>query len=265
VVDSSFFHDFKNSLARINVAYIFAWYDIKLRYRRTKLGLIWISLTVLIESMILSVLFSNLFHEPFLSYYPYVFSGRVIWQLIAGFLNESILAIPSAKNYILNHNIPPPVFIMRIGLRNVLIFFHSSLFVFAICAFNYQSYWSYFNIFLIPVMALLIVIMLFPFALILALLGARFRDIIFLMPYCMQILFYLTPIVWKSTSLSSKYSFYLAFNPITPMLELLRSIFLNQNIPYANLVPLLGLSLLGWLTASVIYGFSSKKLCYWML
>lgn len=263
--DGNVLNDFKTALLKINVACIFAWYDIKLRYRRTKLGLMWISITVLIESLMLSLIFGNLFHQSFISYYPYIFSGRVVWQLIANILNESILAIPSAKNYILNHNISPLIFIIRVCIRNLLIFLHSSLFVILICSINNHSYWNYLNLFLVPVVAILIIVIIFPFALILALTGTRFRDIIFLMPYCMQILFYLTPIVWKVSDLSNKHAYYLSFNPISPLLEFMRSIFLNDALLFDSLTPMLGISVAAWLVAILIYSASRRKLCYWIL
>ena len=54
--------EIKLSFTRVEVALVLAWYDIKLRYRRTKLGLLWMSLTIIIESCILSLIFSNFFH-----------------------------------------------------------------------------------------------------------------------------------------------------------------------------------------------------------
>ena len=259
------FHDLKNTIKRINIAFILAWYDIKLRYRRTRLGLIWISITVLIESFILSMVFSHLFHERFIDYYPYVFSGRVSWQFIAGILGESIKAVPGAKNYILNHNIPPPVFILRICLRNFLIFMHSSIFVLAVCCLNGINVWFYGVVFILPMMALWLIFLLFPFALILSILGARYRDIIFLMPYCMQILFYLTPIVWKSKNLSGSFAHFLAFNPFAYMIEMMRDIFFYSMLDYLHLVHLLMFSFVGWIVAFFMYASTHKKLCYWML
>lgn len=257
--------DFKESLYKINIAYVFAWYDIKLRYRRTRLGIIWVTLTVFIESLLLSVLFSNLLHEDFRGYFPYFFSGRIIWQLIAGILNDALHTIPNAKNYILNHNLPPPIFILRICMRNFLIFLHNSLLAFILCAMTYEHYYSYLNVLLLPFVASLIMVTLFPFALILSVLGARFRDLTFLLPYCLQIAFYATPIVWKPEALSPKLALIFTFNPLTPMVECLRDVFLNQIPGKETLLFLVGVALLGWLLALYIYNSARDRLCYWML
>lgn len=259
------FHDLRNTFSRINLAFILAWYDIKLRYRRTKLGLAWISITVLIESLILSLVFSNLFRESFFDYYPYVFSGRIAWQYISGILSESVNAIPMAKSYILNHNIPPPVLILRICLRNLMIFMHNSIFVLFVCALDYRNLTIFLTIFLLPVVAVMLLFLLFPFALILSILGARYRDIVFLMPYCMKILFYVSPVVWKTKSLTEKFGYYLDFNPFSYMIEMIRDIFLYPTFHLQHFLFLLILGLLAWLMAALFYDVNQKKLCYWML
>jgi ABC-type polysaccharide/polyol phosphate export permease len=259
---------FKNCKAtwlNINVAFVFAWFDIKLRYRRTRLGLIWMTLTVLIESLVLSLVFSHLFHENFISYYPYVFSGKIAWQLMAGIISESVTTIPASKNYILNHNIPTPVFIVRVCLRNYLIFLHSSLFVFAVCALSYTHFWSYFNLLLIPLLALFVVMTLFPYALIISIIGARFRDVVFLIPYCMQILFYITPIVWKRDLLSSKAAYYCSLNPFAAIIECMRALFLNQWPSQSSILMVLSFGLFGWVLATYVYHRVEHRLCYWML
>ena len=257
--------DYKNTFGNLSVAWIFAWYDIKLRYRRTRLGLIWITLSVLIESLILSLLFGSLFKQNFLSFYPYVFSGRVVWQLISGIFSDALVVIPQSKNYILNHNIPPHVFVTRICTRNLLIFLHSSLFVYIFCAINYTSAWQFLSLFLIPIFAVAITLAVYPFALILSILGARYRDIVFLIPYCLQILFYATPIVWKQSDLTGTLAYYLMLNPVTPMLETVRNIFLGQAISYSSIAVTALIGISGWMMAVCVYQRAKAHLCYWML
>ena len=249
----------------ISVAFVFAWYDIKLRYRRTRLGLIWMTLTILIESLILSMVFSHLFHENFISYYPYVFSGIIAWKLIAGIFSESVTAIPNSKNYILNHNIPTPVFIIRICLRNYLIFLHSSVFVFVVCSLSDSHFSSYFNLFLIALFALVAIMTLFPYALMISIIGARFRDVVFLIPYCMQMIFYLTPIVWKRDVLSLKAAYYCSLNPFAAIIECMRALFLNQWPSQINILMVVSFGLFGWMLATYIYHVVEHRLCYWML
>lgn len=256
--------EIKEVIFRMDAAAILGWYDIKLSYRRTKLGLVWMSLTLIIESLILCCLFSHLFNEDFYSFYKYIFVGNIIWRLISTIINESMNALIASRTYILNTDIPIIVLIARIIFKSLIIFFHNMVFALLLISFGGLSsisiYWL-----TIPFAAVFIAVTIMPYAFILAVLGARFRDLIFLRPYMLQILFYITPIVWKTEYLSGKYAFVFKLNPFIGLLEFLRSIFLSQTFDASVLIPTFICGLVGWALAIVTYNLSKDRVCYWIL
>ena len=60
-----------------------AWQDIKLRYRRSVIGPLWITLSMAITVYSMGFLYSRLFHMDLDSYFPYLVSGMLAWGVIS--------------------------------------------------------------------------------------------------------------------------------------------------------------------------------------
>jgi lipopolysaccharide transport system permease protein len=180
-------------------------------------------------------------------------------------IGESLYAVIGAKDYILNDNLPMLVFILRIGIRNLILFFHNVLFALIIITVISGGAFSLCQVIVIPCAALGIVLMITPYALIISLLGARFRDLGFLMPYCLQTLFYITPVVWKIKQLPHQYAWIVKFNVLATALELLRNLFFNNPVSLIDLCNVCLVAIVGWGLAIFIYNVNRNKICYWLL
>jgi ABC-type polysaccharide/polyol phosphate export permease len=81
----------KNTI--FNILYIsskIAYSEIKVKYRRSILGPLWISVNMLITIFALAIIFSSLFKLEIKNYIPYVFSGLLAWNYINTIVQDSI-------------------------------------------------------------------------------------------------------------------------------------------------------------------------------
>lgn len=215
------------TLARASQWGTLAWNDVMLRYRRTSLGPLWITLglgaTVFSVGLLYGVLFGN---DPS-SYLPYFASGLIAWTLIGTSLGEGCATFLGAAAIIRAVPVAPAVHVFRLMARQFIMLAHNLLLIaFLWLIFPWQLSWV--NLLVLPGL-LLNAVALFGAVLALSIIGARFRDIQLIVSTFLQLVFLLTPIMWETKSLKGAALTYVAdFNPFYHLVEIVRAPLLSQ-------------------------------------
>jgi ABC-2 type transport system permease protein len=74
------------------------WRDMRIRYATTILGPFWTTLSVLLTTMALGVVYGTLFNLELKTYIPYVSTGLLVWNFFSNVLNEAPFLLPPAKS-----------------------------------------------------------------------------------------------------------------------------------------------------------------------
>jgi len=202
--------------------------DIKLRYRRSSLGPFWITLSMAVTITALGFLYSRLFNVDLQFYLPYLAISLICWTLISTLIIESCNAYVEAENFIRNQQSAFSIYIMRLLLRNIIIFAHNIL-VFIPIAIIYSVSLSWHVLLIIPGFILLgINAMLWGG--VLAVLGTRYRDFTQIAASLVQVIFFMTPIMWMPSFLNGQHQWLILYNPFNQLLNLIRNPMLNQDI-----------------------------------
>ena len=111
----------------------------------------------------------------------------------------------------------------------------------------------------------LLVINLVWMMLILAVICTRFRDFTQIVQNSMQVLFYVTPIIWNKNMLPEKFGTELLdYNPFYHLLNIVREPLLG-NIPSAmNWLVAVIMAIVGWVIALTFFNRYCKKIPYWL-
>ena len=203
--------------------------DIKIKYRRSVLGVLWTVLNPLFMMVILSIVFSNLFRFDIENYPVYILSGQVIYN----FYNESTSSAMSAMldNAALLKKvyIPKYLFVMSRILSSIInvLASHCALLIVMIVT-GVELSWT---VVLFPIPIVLLVIFCFGFGLILSTVAVKFRDIIHLYGVFTTGLMYLTPVIYALSLLPSWLYKVVRINPITNYLMIYRDVMLNGVLP----------------------------------
>ncbi len=250
---NSVYEEIKALVTRWPVWYMLGSQDIKLKYRRSSLGPLWITLSMAVTIYSMGFLYGHLFKANLALYYPHLASGIIGWALVSTLLLESTNAFIVSENYIRNQNNAMSQFIMRIILRNLLIFVHNVL-VFIPIIFIFDISISFKLLLIIPGLLLIAVNTMFWGSL-LAVFGTRYRDFTQIVASLIQVIFFLTPIMWMPKLLPEKYRWAVHYNPFNGFLNLVRAPLMNQLIDFTSLVVVLIATSLGF----ILYYFVMKK------
>ena len=199
--------------------------DIKTRYRRSKIGPFWITISMAIFCGALGAVYSRLFGVEISELLPFISIGMVVWSLVAGVIGEMPTLYVEAAPFIKDIKINLITILFRAVGKSLIIFSHNLIIVVGI--YLYFGIWPGW-IGLIAIPGFFLVLMnLVAIGLPLAILGARFRDVSQITQSILQVIFFITPIFWFPRALS-KDSWIISFNPATHYLDLIRSPLLGQ-------------------------------------
>ena len=241
---------------------LLGWQDISLRYRRSVLGPWWISLSMLITVCCLGLLYGRLFNIPINDYLPYLATGLLTWTLILTLITEGTNNFVESASYLKQIDLPYSVFILRAVTRNTLVFFHNIIPILLVLWFcGIQFSWEILMVF---VGLAVIIFNGFCYGWILAIIGARFRDIQPIIASIMQIAFFLTPIIWEPKVLQTRYGFFINYNPFAQFIELIRQPLLGNFPSYNTWMVTLVMSLIGILIMFLLMNKTRTRIIYWL-
>lgn len=255
-------NDIQDGLASWRIWLLLSWQDIRLRYRRSTLGPFWITLSMGITIFTMGFLYAKLFHIDVNQYFPFLAVGMLIWSLISTSIIEGTQIFVSSEHFLKQMKQPYSSFIFRVVARNLIIFLHNMLIFIPLVYFlHIQLHWvSLFSI----VGLLLIVINAVSFGAILAIFGTRFRDITQVINSLIQVVFFLTPIMWSPTILPDRYHFTVDFNPVAQFIELVRNPLLGTMPSTYTILSALFVTVVGLIFAFIVFARFRARITYWL-
>ncbi len=253
--------DWWDGTRRSDVWWTLAWYDIVLRYRRSMLGPLWLTISMGLMIVGMGPLYASLFNTELTIFFPHLALGLIFWGFINMSVSDGCVAFSGSSNWLKQGYFPISLFVWRSIARNVIQLGHQIvLFVPVAMWVGIEPRWT--MLLTLPALALAIV-NAHAVSVSLGLICARFRDVAQIVTSVMQMLMFLTPVFWLPSSLPGRASFVL-WNPLAQMLELLR-------LPLMGGVPTVGtwLSILGWTAfnifiASVFFKRYRRRIVYWL-
>jgi lipopolysaccharide transport system permease protein len=207
------------------LAWMLGWFDIRLRYRGSMLGPFWLTLSTGVMIGALGVLYSTLFKMSLREYLPFLAVSQILWAFIATTVAEACTCFTAVDAVVRSVRMPFTLHAMRSVVRNVLVMLHNVVVIFAVYAyFGMWPGWALLQT--IPALAVWLVVSI-AVTLLLGAFCARFRDISPIVASIMQIIFFISPVIWKPEQLGAA-ARYLPLNPFYALLEIMRAPMLGE-------------------------------------
>jgi ABC-type polysaccharide/polyol phosphate export permease len=238
------------------------WYDIKQRYRRTTLGPLWITASMGILTTILGIIYGAIFHLPLADYLLYLAAGMVCWYFVSSTIMEGTTVFIGADGIIKQNAIPLSIHVYRVVWRNLIVLLHNAV-VLAVIFLIFRSV-SLLNPFLILTGVILLVANLTMIVLVLGLVSTRFRDLPPLMSNILQVLFYITPILYQPSQLPASIKLIAYYNPFYHIIEVLRSPLIGETPPIESYLGAIASLLIGGAFAFVLFQRFRGRIAYWL-
>jgi ABC-type polysaccharide/polyol phosphate export permease len=236
--------------------------DIRQRYRRSRLGQFWITLAMAITIVTLGFLYAYLFHQPLKEYLPYLGTSFVVWGLLSNIVLESCSVFIAAEGYLRQVPMPKSVFVHRMLVRNVVTFLHNIIILPPLyIIFGVPLGWSLLLAFAGILFVLLNGIWI---GLFLGTVCARFRDMPQIMASLVQVVFYLTPVMYRRIQLPDKFRWLSDLNPFQSFLDIVREPLLGKMPPVIAWEVAGVVTVVGFIAAGLFFSRFRARIVYWL-
>jgi lipopolysaccharide transport system permease protein len=196
-------------------------------YKQTILGPIWFFLQPLFTTLTFVIVFGQIAHistdgMPQVLFYM---TGVTLWNYFSDCLNKTSTVFRD------NASIFGKVYFPRLVMPLSIVI--SNLIKFGIQFLLLMGFWVYYlittdtihpNIYilLIPLIVILMAAQGLGWGMIISSMTTKYRDLVFLLTFGIQLLMYATPVIYPLSSISGDYRVFIEYNPLTPLLEIFR-------------------------------------------
>lgn len=203
--------------------------DIKTKYRRSLLGVLWTILNPLLMMVVLSVVFSNLFRFD-IEYFPvYLLSGQLIFNFFSESTTNAMSSIIANGPLIRKIYVPKYMFVLSRIFSSTINLLAS--FTALICVMLVMRVRLHYTVLLSVIPLILIVLFSLGAGLILAAITVKFRDVMHLYSVFTTALMYLTPVIYPMSILPEWLKKIVLLNPLTNILTMFRNVMINNMLP----------------------------------
>jgi lipopolysaccharide transport system permease protein len=228
--------------------------DLKVRYKRSVLGMVWTLLNPLLQMVVYTLVFRTIMRVDVPAFPVFVLSGLLPWSFISLSTTISAHSLLNNQGLIRKVAVPQAVYPLAV-VGSKLVDFVLSLVPLALLAALFGRMPGASWLALVPVLVLAVAFttglsLLFSSAMVF------FRDIRHLIDIVFQVWFYLTPVIYPQSYLDHLkvpwLRAVLALNPATPLVRCFQSAIYEQRLPDLAVVGLAALFSL----ASLALGYS---------
>ena len=244
------------------------WQDIKQRYRRSTLGPLWITIATGAMAVALGLLYSLLFQQDLSFFLPHVTVGLIIWGFISGCVKEGSTVFIENEGLIKQLPSALSVHVYRLVWRQLLFLAHNMvIWLILVAVFRPDLGLDFFLA--VPALALLVangvwVTMFF------GIVATRYRDVAPLLDSLIQLVFYMTPIVWTTKTLEeqggsvAERARIAELNPLYHYLEIIRGPLTGQHVDAYHWWVVLACTVGGLLLAMLAMRQWRSRVSYWV-
>jgi len=199
--------------------YFFVWRDVKIRYKQTAIGVVWVVLQPLLTMLVFTLFFGKLAKMPSqgLPYPVFYFAAVVPWMYFS-------VALVTATNVVVEHQrMITKVFFPRLilpfsAVLSGLVDFAIGFVVLLIFTVSYGIRMTG-TALLLPVFLLLAVATALGVGLWLSALNALYRDVKYLIPFVVQFWMLASPVAYPSSMVPERYRWIYGLNPMAGVID----------------------------------------------
>lgn len=203
--------------------YFLTWRDIKVRYKQTVIGILWVLLQPLLTTVIFTIIFSTFarFETVNVPYPVFALSGLIIWLFVHGSVTMAALSFVNNPTFVTKVYFPRLIVPVAASVAGAfdLIF---SLVVLAGMLAWYRVVPAA-SILLVPLFLVMGVLLSVAVGTLFSALNVRFRDVKFALPFILQVWMIASPLFYPSTLVAESWRYIYAINPMVGIVEGFRS------------------------------------------
>lgn len=203
--------------------------DIKIKYRRSTLGVFWTLLNPLLMMAVLSVVFSNLFKFDIENFPLYLLSGQVVFTFFSDATTSAMSAILDNASLIKKIYLPKYIFVISRVLSSTINLFASFTALLLVMVITRAE--LHYTMILVFIPFIFLVAITMGVGLFIGAITVRFRDIMHFYSIFTTVLMYLTPIIYPMSILPGWIKYVVLINPLTNIVTMVRDVMFYNSLP----------------------------------
>lgn len=220
---------------RRELAWVLALRDLRVRYKQTFLGVAWAVIQPLATMIVLHIFFGKVMgmadRVGDVPYPVFLYAGLLPWTLFAN-------AVTASSNSLVgNAHILSKVYFPRLLLPLSATLVPAIDYMIAFVVLAGLMLWFHvpvtLGVVLIPLLVLSTVIAVLGVGVLLASLTVCYRDFRYVVPFMLQLWFFMTPVIYDLSFVPQRYQWLINLNPMAGTIDAFRAVILDQPVNYA--------------------------------
>ncbi|MEM7358812.1 MAG: ABC transporter permease [Pseudomonadota bacterium] len=253
--------DLLNGINSRSVWLALGWNDVNNRYNRSKLGVFWASLSILIFVGALGPIYASLMSVETRVYMIHLLLGFIVWNFVSNIILECSKEFIGSAHYLTSFQLSYFTLLFRVVWRNTVVLCYQML-VFVILALFFRQpvavEWA-----VVPLALLMIMLNALWIGLIMSILAARYRDFSELFNNIFRLVFFVTPIIWMPNA-NEQLNQIAQLNPFFHLIELFREPLLQGNISLVHWQITAAMAVSGWILAFALFARYRSRIAFWL-
>ena len=254
--------DLASGLSDWNLWISLGWLDVKQRYRRAVLGPFWITISMGVFVIALGIIYAGIFNVDTTQFLPYLAAGFIVWNVVSTTITESSEVFVQAEGLIKHGGIPLSLHVFRVVFRNLIVGAHNLTIM--VLLYVWQPSLLSLNLLLVVPGLALVILNLTWISMLVGILCTRYRDLPPIVVNVMQILFFLSPIMYKPITLPARLNFIININPVFYLVEAVRGPLLGEAPRARIFLVLAAFAVIGWVVTFRFFKIVRSRVPYWV-
>lgn len=241
-----------------------SWLDIVTKYRRSRLGLVWVLLPPMLYVGGIGYFYALLQNQdPFVSI-PVFAIAYLLYRLFSTVVTESCTVLTGHSSFILDGHLRLTDFVFRTLAKAVFYLLAAMPLVVVVLVLSPALHWV--GMLTVLPAFFLVLVNLFWMSVVIALLGARYPDVHEITGSIFIFAFILTPILWppEAAPAGTPHGWFMRVNPLYHMIEIVRAPLFGKTIEPLTYAYMGAMTLFGWAAATVLYKRYSRFVPVWV-
>lgn len=227
--------------------------EIKRKYARSSLGILWSVLNPLLTMVVMSLVFSTMFRRNIENFPIYYLTGSIFWTLFSNATNSSMSALVDNKGLLVKTKLSKQTFILSRIYTSLVNFGYTCVaYVLMLIVFRIKPT---VYMLLVPVDVIFVLMFSMGIGYMLSVSYVFFADIKYLYSVLLTLLHYLSAIFYPASRLPEAMQTFIGYNPLYLMITFARECVMEGNLPPAYM----WLRLTVWSFGSYLIG----RLVFW--
>ena len=203
--------------------------EIKRKYARSSLGIIWSVLNPLLNMVVMSLIFSTMFRRSIENFPIYYLTGQIFWTLFSGATNSAMTALVDNRNLLIKAKLPKQTFVLSRIYTTLVNFGYTCIaYVLMLVIFRIKPT---FAMLLFPLAVVFMLMISIGVSYILSVVYVFFADVKYLYSVFLTLWMYMSALFYPISGLPESMQKFIGFNPIYLVIAFARECVMYGKVP----------------------------------